>query len=118
MSKERPWAEDNSGTKPFCVSLWGSNPGENDDCSTGADFATLDEAKACRADLWAHFSADYFKKLPFILLDGPGVHEVTKNPDAPKRVKKDNMDDWRQEIANEAGMLGGIEAYNEAMGYD
>ena len=27
-------------------------------------------------------------------------------------------DDWRREIAMEAGMLGGINAYNEAMGCD
>ena len=27
-------------------------------------------------------------------------------------------DDWRREMAMEAGMLGGINAYNEAMGCD
>lgn len=116
MSKERPWNEDDN--KPFTVSLWGSQPTINDDCSSGCDFATLDEAKACRENLWVHFNERYFKKLPFILLDGPGVQEVTKNPDAPKRVKKDNDDDWKQEIATQAGMGGGCEAYNEAMGYD
>ena len=29
----------------------------------------------------------------------------------------DWMDDWRREIAMEAGMLHGVDAYNEAMGY-
>ena len=29
----------------------------------------------------------------------------------------DWLDDWRKEIAMEAGMLGGCEAYNEVMGY-
>ena len=29
----------------------------------------------------------------------------------------DWMDDWRREIAMEAGMMGGCEAYNEVMGY-
>jgi len=27
------------------------------------------------------------------------------------------MEDWRREIANEAGMLGGLDSYNEVMGY-
>lgn len=29
----------------------------------------------------------------------------------------DWMDDWRREMAMEAGMLHGVDAYNEAMGY-
>ena len=35
--------------KPFSVTLWGSNPDEtdNDDCWTGDDFATREEAIAC-----------------------------------------------------------------------
>ena len=31
---------------------------------------------------------------------------------------EDDDDDWRQEMAMEAGMLHGINAYNEVMGWD
>ena len=40
------------------------------------------------------------------------VREATEDGD-----DDDWMEDWRREIAMEAGMMGGCEAYNEAMGY-
>jgi hypothetical protein len=43
------------------------------------------------------------------------VYKVRKNPDY--RPSTDNDDDWRREIAMQAGMGGGCAAYNEVMGY-
>lgn len=103
----------------YSVCLWGSNPDleDNDDCYTGADFATLEQARSCIADLSLHFNMVYYSDVPFIELDGPDVHEVIQRPGVRvKRTSDDN--EWQREIANEAGMLGGCEAYNEAMGWD
>jgi len=39
-------------------------------------------------------------------------------PACVRKEEEDNfMDDWRKEIANEEGMLQGINAYNDCMGY-
>ena len=119
----RNWSETQGDPAPkgYSVTLWESEPGENDDCNTGCDFSTLEEARACIADLWSHFNRQYYISTPFILLDGiDGTWEVTRNPDAPKgKKKKDNSDDeWRREIAMQDGMMGGCQAYNEAMGWD
>lgn len=110
----------NDPAKPFSVCLWESHPDEdNDDCSTGTDFATEAEARACIADLDAHFNMVYYRTTPYIELDGPGVNEVTERPGVKKRAKRDDFEnEWRREIANEEGMLGGCDAYNEVMGYD
>ena len=42
--------------------------------------------------------------------------EVPKKPRAVKAKKKDDAD-WRREMAMEAGMGLGLEAYNDAMGW-
>ena len=73
--------------KPYSVTYWGSHPDEdNDDCSTGDDFLTKEEALAA-------FRADPSKVIPdvpgrlsldldaaYIMVDGPDIHEVRKNP--------------------------------------
>ena len=49
--------------KPFSVNLWESHPdNQNDDCSTGESFATLEEARACMADLGSVFNMTYYQK--------------------------------------------------------
>jgi len=107
-----------TNAKPFTVSLWSSHPDDdNDDCCTDADFSSLADAHACIADLDAHFDARYFSDVPFVLLDGPGVHEVTKRPGV-RTLRTLPNDAWREEGAMQAGMMGGVDAYNEAMGYD
>ena len=73
----------------------------------------------CLADMDAHFPHGW--DVPYILLDGPGVHEVTCRTNTLKRFQRERERDqreWQREIATEAGMLGGIHAYNDAMGYD
>lgn len=116
-----------STDKPYSVTLWGSNPDEteNDDCWTGDDFATREEAlstyravvmdqdhplaRVCGPDgAWE-----------YIMIDGPETHEVAQNPDrhACDRYRRDQVDaGWCRERAMEAGMLHGIEAYNDEMG--
>lgn len=115
--------------KPYSVTLWGSNPDEtdNDDCWTGDDFATREEAIACYRAV-CMFPEDGLAQhmgrggWAFVMIDGPDVHEVSKNPDQPSVRKRASElaredADWRREIAIEAGMLHGIDAYNDEMGY-
>lgn len=102
---------------PYTVCLWGSHPDAgNDDCHTGDDFATLDEARAAFEAWDTHFAAGSVLSTTHVELDGPDVHEV-------KQVRAKRADDyidahWRHEMAMEAGMGLGIDAYNEVMGYD
>lgn len=112
--------------KPYSVLLWGSHPDEdNDDCWTGDDFDALDEAKAA-ADGWVdHFETPeliarvgagyYTNSTAFVELVGPDVREV-RHVGNPKRETDDS--DWRHEMAMEAGMLHGVGAFNEVMGWD
>lgn len=112
----------------FSVALFLSHPdNENDDCVTGVDFDTLAEAEQCIADIIAydahciskhpHFNMPYFRDTPFIMLDGPGVHRTIERHGIAKRAKREDSLD-RSEIAMQAGMAGGCDAYNEAMGWD
>ena len=105
-------------SKPFSVNLWGSDPAlDNDDCWTGQDFDTLAEAEAFYANPFtdAKFAQYYERSTTVIELDGPGVHRERPNP-AFVPSKADDSD-WRREHAMQAGMMGGCEAYNDAMGY-
>lgn len=105
-------------TKPeFSVLLWGSHPDNgNDDCQSGTDFATLEEAERAYD---APVSDPY---VAFVELTGPGVHRVRPNLayDAKAVARQRALDDaeWRRERAMQAGMGLGVEAYNEEMGYD
>jgi len=102
----------------YSVNLWGSDPNEeNDDCWTGQDFNTLSEAEAFYDNPFADAAfAQHFQRCSaFIELDGPNVHKQRPNPGfKPSPV---NDDDWNREIAMQAGMMGGCDAYNDACGY-
>jgi hypothetical protein len=104
---------------PYSVTLWDSDPDAgNDDCSTGIDFATRDEALAAFADPWPHVDATYYRPADtdWLEVDGPDVHDKRQNPAyRPRRQGRD--DEWMVEIATQAGMAGGCDAYNDAMGY-
>jgi len=98
----------------FEVNYWGSHPNEgNDDCWTGSDYETLEEALVAfnaPVDEYYHTSTMY------VSLVGPDHEEYRKNPDfVPDQDISD--DDWKREIAMQAGMMGGVEAYNDTMGY-
>lgn len=97
----------------YSVNHWCSHPdNENDDCMTGDDFATKEEALA------------FFKQdakscyIAFIEIDGPDIYQVRANPFySARQVKLDDSLD-RREAAMQAGMAFGCQGYNEAMGYD
>lgn len=120
----------NDPTKPYTVTLWGSHPdNENDDCWTGDDYATeeaaraifdaADPVEAMAADLpeprRSAFIGEYHSDAVFAQLDGPGVNEVRRL--RKDRTRRSDDGEWRREIAMQAGMMGGCDAYNEAMGY-
>jgi hypothetical protein len=102
---------------PFAVNLWGSHPGDsNDDCWVGVEFATLAEARHA-ADNWREISRFDMSTTTHVQIDGPGVHEVLKvaEPRIDRRADDDRA--WQREIAMEAGMGFGVNAYNDAMGW-
>jgi hypothetical protein len=107
--------------KPYSVTLWGTHPDKGEDtCSTGMDFATLAEARACYENPDSHFpgiSTGYFHNTPYVMIDGPNVNETRRRPGI-KDPRPDNDDDWKREQAMQAGMAFGCDGYNEAMGYD
>ena len=81
--------------------------------------------------LWLYEGPDYEDKtLPIVLANGKVVYDLAFHPWNGPHIKliqeasivSDDDDDdwvaeWRQEIAMEAGMMGGCDAYNDAMGY-
>lgn len=114
----------------YSVNLWGSDPNEeNDDCWEGHDFKTEAEARAVfdaadpitamaegvpeeRRDA---FIGEYRRDAVFIEIDGPGVNESRRlRRDRPRRA---DDGEWRREHAMQEGMMGGCEAYNDAMGW-
>ena len=98
----------------YRVDHWGSHPDlENDDCFTGDDFEALEEAKASKFYARGHYSVQY------IVLDGPDIHEVRKNPNySAKACRFDDSSLERSERAMQAGMAFGCQGYNEEMGYE
>lgn len=110
----------NTTAKSFAVNLWGSHPDEgNDDCHTGTDFDTLEQAEKAFDETLP--PTRYY--VAFVELEGPpGVRRcVRPNPgyDAKRLARESAQDDAdeRREQAMQAGMGLGVEAYNEAMGY-
>ena len=105
--------------KAYSVLHWGSHPDEdNDDCYTGEDFSSKDDAIAA-------FKVDADDtSVAYIEIDGltdaelsdMGLERVRKNPHHIP-CKDDGDDEWRREIAREEGMLQGVDAYNEVMGW-
>ena len=49
--------------------------------------------------------------------DRPECLKIVRLATLPEEKEDDWMEDWRREIAMEAGMMGGCDAYNEVMGY-
>lgn len=112
---------------PFSVDLWGSDPEEgNDDCWMGTEFATMEEAHAAYQDP-AAISPAFARNLAdseYIVLSENSVRAdgVREMAILAKRInpsfKRRRADcDWAAEIATQAGMAGGANAYNDAMGY-
>lgn len=112
-------------SKPYAVNLWGSHPDAgNDDCWTGDEFDSLEEALSVYHNPFSYFTREAPTGVAYIEIDGltddelksRGLERCRKNP-IHKPSRKDDRE-WRSEMAHQAGMGLGIEAYNEAMGYD
>lgn len=116
--------------KTFTVNLWGSDPDdENDDCWIGFDFDSEGAARAAfdapdpiavlalelEEPRRARFVAEYRRDAAYIQIDGPGVHEDRKLREPAEQEPVDM--EWQNEIATQAGMMGGCDAYNDVMGY-
>ncbi len=95
---------------PYHVDYWGSDPDEgNDDCWTGYDFSSLEEA---RAKFAADPDAYHYNCTAVIVLDGPEIHEERKH--LGFRPSKNNDDaEWRSESVTQAGMMGGCDSAND-----
>lgn len=145
MGKRSPvFPHDTERKGLYCIYLWGSHPDDDgDDCYTGVEFNTREEAeKVFRStDPFEELSethhrnhpdgigsaqrasqsfgrdfAAYYRDTPFLELDGPDIYEVRKLRE-PKKIPFDDHV-WRREQAMQAGMGLGVDAYNDAMGYD
>ena len=103
----------------FSVLHFGSHPSlQNDDCWTGYDFETEQEAIAFFNQPCADHPYVKARDVAYITLVNAEGFEVRlrKNPDfKPSKPARD--DEWRRERAMEAGMLHGCDGYNEVMGY-
>lgn len=116
--------------KPFSVNLYGSHPDEcNDDCWTGDDFATLDEARVAAVNWDRHFNAastsgtthvEILQRVGDATYEQLSVTQVRSDREIARMRRRNAADDraWQREIAMQAGMGMGIDAYNEAMGWD
>lgn len=121
----------------FSVDTWGSDPDlGNDDCWTGEEFATIEEAEAAfdKALKEADRDTEFVTLSPFtreqkdlsetqrviggkpVILMGDEIKRA-RNPKFKRRDKAAEDRAWQREIAMEAGMLHGVDAYNDAMGY-
>ncbi len=104
----------------YTVNFWGSNPDlENDDLWYALDFETKAEALATYSKPVEDIEGCPARDVGYIEVDGPDVNECRKNPTfkESKRMGRQEDLDWQREIAMEAGMLHGCEAYNDEMGY-
>lgn len=126
-------------TEPFHILFLGSHPDEgNDDAWMGNGYATLAEANADfeidpmdLAFKWiseranaeperrlniCDGQAQVVRDCAFVWLTGAGVDVLKENPHFVRKRRDTSDREWQREIAMEAGMLHGVDAYNEAMG--
>lgn len=106
---------------PYTVDLWCSHPdADNDDCATGRDFLTMKQALEYFDNPWSMGPKSQYadcSSIEYIILQGPhGLYREKRNP-GYKPTSNNNDDDWQREQAMQAGMMGGCDAYNDAMGY-
>jgi hypothetical protein len=74
------------------------------------------EARECLKDLDSHFLPKEVRTCGWVILDGPSVHEIFYDAEKYKRFQQEKkyLDGCESsEVRMQAGMLGGIEAYND-----
>lgn len=96
------------------------NSGE-DDIFTGANYSTREEADRVfealeRGDYEAAGYKGTYPGCRIYLLEDDVLIRASNIPG--KRTETTDDSEWRREIAMEAGMLHGVDAYNEVMGWD
>jgi len=102
---------------PYSVNLWGSDPQEgNDDCNTGGDYATREEALAVYNNPWSDFNPTFSACTAYIEIDGPDVYDSRPNPDYAGPTCDDDSD-WIEEMARQNGMAFGCQGYNDTYGW-
>lgn len=104
----------------YSLCAWGSHPDEgNDDCHTGDYYDTLEDVRAVLQTKLK--DSEPCVDTPFFELVGPDIHEIHANPSFDAEAAR--LDDerferaCRREMAMEAGMLHGVGAYNDFMGF-
>jgi len=106
-------------SKRYEVNEWGSEPRTEDDCWTGADYATLAEAHA-DFEAWTTRSTYVIVELIEVSPEGEVTELARREIGNKARYKRELEADrraWQREIAMEAGMAFGCDGYNDAMGY-
>lgn len=105
----------------YTVKLWGSNPGTNDDCWTEGEYPTLAQARVAYEEPFdsGEFPMRYNDSHEplWIEMTGEGIHEVRCIWTGTRTPSRDSGFDreWQSEIAMQAGMGLGIDAYNDEM---
>jgi hypothetical protein len=98
--------------KLFEVHIWSDTPWDTDTCWCGEEFATEEEARVVFEKPETCFRPGDCHNV-YLTLTGPGIDEV-KTLGKPR---SNSDQDWKREQAMEAGMLHGIDAYNDSYGY-
>jgi len=98
----------------YAVDYWGSHPDRNnDDCWTGRDFPSKEEALA----FYNAEPAYYFNSsTQFIVLSDPTgqILCIRKNPGY--QPTPDDQSDWKREAAMQAAMAFGCQGWNDYYG--
>jgi hypothetical protein len=103
----------------YAVYLWGSEPHTNDDCASGREFEELQEAKEAFSNPEMYFHPNCLIGVRWVELDSTeDIYEVRKISSPREEAENNGEDEWRREMAMEAGMLHGCQAYNEVMGFE
>jgi hypothetical protein len=112
----------------YSVEYWGSHPDDdNDDCHTGSDHDTIEEARAAflgplptfcegvTAYVWLvenHENQEGDRRICVTVVEDRYVKRTK-----PRRSEDDDRE-WQREQAHQAGMAFGCQGYNDAMGWD
>lgn len=122
----------NNFIKTLMVTGSNEDPRENDDWAAAYDLdpnkdytfhelVALSDSQPHQRALWVYHGPEFENKTTGEQYFHPWDHTDNLKLVRPACIldeEEDNfMDDWRKEIANEEGMLQGIDAYNDYMGY-
>lgn len=120
-AKRSPWHRECSSPLWVQVLFFGSHPDlENDDCFTGIDFYTKEEAiaffKVAENNKLCCTSVEYIEiDLDDVDLKAAGIERYKRNPYF--KPSKEDYSEERREAAIQAGMAFGCQGYNDTMSY-